>query len=1207
MKLPSIKYPSRSHVLVAGIVLSSVILQSCIMPKDSASDPKLKIDTVVNKATWRSLIDTDNLTDWQKIGGNASYRLENDTIIGTSIATNKSTYFTTGEIFTDFILEVDIQAQTPLNSGVQFRSGKIMGKKGETVAGYQIELDTAKRAWSGGIYDQGRRGWLYPLSRNQACRESFKQEDWNKYRVEAFGSEIRTFVNGVPCSYIIDDMSPKGFIALQIHSAGTDKKDKTVKWRAPKVLTENVQAHLTDVSKLEAFNYLNNQISASQKSMGWQQLWDGKSLDSLAHTGNWKVQNDILTATANASTNTLSLPVKSHYFELELDVKSSNKADSGIHYLVNKNGKGYEFQLSSQTSVKQILNNTQAMGAVYGITAATNLTEPKGWRTLRINRDWNRVRLVVKGKYVEHWINNIKMVEQQFSLPMPTAVMPIKIENTSGTVAIKNIMIRHLAAPEPVKAFTKVNPGDKEGHVMKKVVPEALIPESPILDLKDALDSFHVHPDFAIDVIADSPLVYDPVYAIYDAAGRVWVLEMTTYMQDTLATGEMEHDSQIVMLTDTDQDGSMDTRQVILANLVLPRALAFVEKGILWADHQSLHFTELAEENGKVKVVKTEMVDKDYAKGGNVEHKPNGMLYSLDNWYYNAKSSKRYRPYPLDVTLPKGSKEIYRNAHWKMALAGTEFRGQWGISQDDYGRHYFVANSSPLKTTSFLPNVAFRNPKQTFPSEMLGQYIGDSDVYPVRVTPGLNRGYGKGMYTEDFKLKRNTAAGGPVIYRGNQYPPKYSNISIVTEPAGNLLRANKIIEEDGKVTGQNLFEQQEILASTDERFRPVNTNNTPDGTIMVVDFYHGILQHRTYLTSYLSEQIKSRDLERNKHIGRLYRLKHKATAMPKVDYLHNLSATQLVPFLAHKNGWHRDMAQQLLVMKQDKSVVDELTHIATSSNNHLAQIKALWVLEGLAELSLPTLKLASQSQHDKVKRSVYRLAELLPASTDLNAWLNEQSQNTTAEAAQALVLAAGTHNAWPAVANIIQQHGNSPFVIASLAFKENAFLAAQQANIPTPVADELLAVSKVVKKPKQQLSGAIAQSFIKGRNLYNGEAGCFGCHGADGEGNPMIPPLNKSEWVTGNPQKLSAILLHGFSGEIKVRDKVYNSGMVMPGLGNNPHFKDQNIADISTYIRNAWDNKASPVTQDMVQSVRHHTQSQKIPYTTESIKHIKGH
>lgn len=446
----------------------------------------------------------------------------------------------------------------------------------------------------------------------------------------------------------------------------------------------------------------------------------------------------------------------------------------------------------------------------------------------------------------------------------------------------------------------------KSHKKINQVVPKALIPEAPILNIEQAMKSFQLPNDFELEVIAAEPLVFDPVIALYDAKGRLWVVEMTTYMPDIESHGEMEHESQIVVLTDTNNDGKMDKRQVILEKLLLPRTLAFVDQGFLWADHTTLYFTETNEENGKIKVIKTEVIDKKYATGGSVEHKPNGMLFSLDNWYYNAYMPKRYRAYPLNMEGPKSSEEVYRNKYWKMVKQDSEFRGQWGITQDDYGRHYFNGNSSPIRTTSFLPNVANRNAKHQFPVDLLEQDVGTPDVYPIRVTPGLYAGDQKGTYN-DYKQARHTSACGTLIYRGNQFPKKFYGIGLVSEPTGNLIKATLITDVDGVVSGKNLFNKQSILASTDERFRPVNAVNSPDGTITVVDFYHGIIQHGKFMTPYLYDQIKQRELERHKHIGRIYRIKSKQKSVNNIRDLSTLSNQKLVAMLGHDNGWHRDI------------------------------------------------------------------------------------------------------------------------------------------------------------------------------------------------------------------------------------------------------------------------------------------------------------
>ncbi|WAJ71280.1 PVC-type heme-binding CxxCH protein [Catenovulum adriaticum] len=750
-------------------------------------------------------------------------------------------------------------------------------------------------------------------------------------------------------------------------------------------------------------------------------------------------------------------------------------------------------------------------------------------------------------------------------------------------------------------------PGDRKGHVMDEVVPRDVIPKAPILNLEEALASFEIHPDFELETIAHDPLIFDPLVIQYDAAGRIWALEMTTYMPNTQADGEMKHESQIIVLTDTDKDGKMDDRQVIIGNILLPRALAFIQGGILWADHTKLYFSKVTEQNGKFKLEKTEVVDPTYAKGGNIEHKTNSLLFNLDNWYYNAKSAKRYRPYPLDAELPKDAKEIYRNEHWKMALASTEYRGQWGLTKDDYGRLYFNDNWTPIKTTSFLPNVANRNPKHKFPPEILQQALGTNTIYPIRVTPGINRGYQEGNYREGYKLKYHTAACGPVIYRGNQFPEKYYGIGLVQEPAANLIKATKITEQNGVVSGQDLFNEQEILASTDERFRPVNAYNSPDGTITIVDFYHGILQHRTFLTSYLAEQIKMRDLERSKHIGRLYRLKYKNAPLPKVDYLNDLSATELVPFLTHNNGWHRDMAQQLLVMKQDKSAIAELKKLSLNTTNPLAQIKALWTLEGLGIVDFELIKQVSTSANSKVKRSLYRLVELLPTNGQIKTWVQTQVATVNSETAPILSLAAGTHQVWPALSSLINQFGINDFTFAALASHENDYLQNQAEHISAQAKAKITAVANYVKANDNKLALTTAQreSVNRGKALYNGEAACFGCHGANGEGNTMIPPLNNSEWVVGSEKRLAAILLHGFSGPIEVNGKTFTSPMTMPGLAQNPAMTDEHLADISSYIRHAWDNNAKPVKAKTFKKLRAATQTQSKPYTVETIKNIK--
>ena len=302
-------------------------------------------------------------------------------------------------------------------------------------------------------------------------------------------------------------------------------------------------------------------------------------------------------------------------------------------------------------------------------------------------------------------------------------------------------------------------------------------------------------------------------------------------------------------------------------------------------------------------------------------------MYGLDNWYYNTKSNKRYKAIPLDAEIPNNSKEIYRNKYWKMVKGITERRGQWGLSMDDYGRLYHNGNSSPASGEFLRPGSLLKNPG--FSPKMKANKIGSNRVYPIRINPGVNRGYLSRSLVNDgpdkHKLKSFTAASGNVVYRGDNFPEKFYGMSITPEPAGNLISARKIIEKESKLSGKEIYHRTELVASTDERFRPVNLYTAPDGTLYIVDMYHGIIQHRVYVTEYLEKQILSRELDKhNNTMGRIYRLRWKGKEAGIQPQLQHLAPTQLVPFLAHDNGWWRDTARRLIVESADKTVTNTI-------------------------------------------------------------------------------------------------------------------------------------------------------------------------------------------------------------------------------------------------------------------------------------------
>ncbi len=182
-------------------------------------------------AAWVDLFNGKNLDGWIQRGGEAKYTVEDGVIVGTTVPKTPNSFLCTDKNYANFILEVEYKVDPTLNCGVQIRSNSLPEYKKGQVHGYQVEIDPSDRGWSGGIYDEGRRGWLDDHSGNIAARYAFKQNDWNHYRIEAIGDRIRTFINGVPAADLKDDLTATGFIALQVHGIGNREETLKVHYR----------------------------------------------------------------------------------------------------------------------------------------------------------------------------------------------------------------------------------------------------------------------------------------------------------------------------------------------------------------------------------------------------------------------------------------------------------------------------------------------------------------------------------------------------------------------------------------------------------------------------------------------------------------------------------------------------------------------------------------------------------------------------------------------------------------------------------------------------------------------------------------------------------------------------------------------------------------------------------------------------------------
>ena len=438
-----------------------------------------------SNSEWKNLFDGSSLDGWQQLGSSAQYHAENGVIVGTAKTGYDNSFLTTHKKYGDFILEFDVKVDPGLNSGVQFRSQN--RDDDERVYGYQLEIDSSSRRWSGGIYDEGRKGWLYNLSRNSRARSAFSLSTWNRMRIEVIGTSIRSWVNGIPAADLIDDSTLDGFIGLQVQSIGDDvnKEGLQVRWTNIRIKTDDLNRFKTpENNDIEQFSSLKNELTPREikeglaASLGWS---DYCRLEERKESGfplkGWEIHDNILSvesADGYESSNGGDIITIQTFsdFELELDFKITKGANSGIKYFVdtemNKgegSSIGLEFQIlddKNHIDAKKGVLGNRKVASLYDLITAVNQSEPQS-SLKRVNPpgQWNRARIVVRGDYIEHWLNNILVVKYYRGTQMFRALVgyskyakwpnfgewekgPILLQDHGDLVSFRSIKIRDL-------------------------------------------------------------------------------------------------------------------------------------------------------------------------------------------------------------------------------------------------------------------------------------------------------------------------------------------------------------------------------------------------------------------------------------------------------------------------------------------------------------------------------------------------------------------------------------------------------------------------------------------------------------------------------------------------------------------------------------------------------------------------------------------
>ncbi|HEY8934316.1 MAG TPA: DUF1080 domain-containing protein [Cyclobacteriaceae bacterium] len=380
-----------------------------------------------NDKGWRSLFNGKDLKGWKQINGTAKYEVQNGMIVGTTTVGSPNSFLAAEELFGDFILELDFKIDDNTNSGIQFRSESKPDYLDGKVFGYQLDIDPSSRKWCGGIYDESRRQWLYPLEYNTPAKAAFKNNEWNSCRIEAIGTSLRTWLNGIPCSNVVDNMTLKGLLALQVHAIGKpDEAEKHVWFKNIRIKTENLQP--SPVDNIFVLNLLPNSLTAQEQNNGVKLLWDGKTTDGWRGAykdkfpeHGWEIVDGelrVIKSTGAESQNGGDIVTLREYktFDLQFEFKLSDGANSGVKYFVtekeNNQGSaiGLEYQIlddEKHPDAKLGAVGNRTLASLYDLIPADR--NPRGVKKIG---EWNQGRVIVyPDNHVEHWLNGYKVIE----------------------------------------------------------------------------------------------------------------------------------------------------------------------------------------------------------------------------------------------------------------------------------------------------------------------------------------------------------------------------------------------------------------------------------------------------------------------------------------------------------------------------------------------------------------------------------------------------------------------------------------------------------------------------------------------------------------------------------------------------------------------------------------------------------------------------
>ena len=556
-------------------------------------------------------------------------------------------------------------------------------------------------------------------------------------------------------------------------------------------------------------------------------------------------------------------------------------------------------------------------------------------------------------------------------------------------------------------------------------------------------------------------------------------------------------------------------------------------------------------------------------KGGNLEHQQSGLIWTMDNWLYQTYNPFRLRwngaKEPLKEAIPNGG-------------------GQWGLAQDDQGKIWWSNAGGEKGLWHFQTPILYGayDIKNQFPEDF------------VQVWPKLglaDHQGGAGRTRLDKTLNHFTASCGQEVVRGDRLPADLRGDVLISEPVGRLIRRAKVTLDDGITRIANPHDHSEFIRSTDPNFRIVNMVNGPDGCLYLVDMYRGIIQEGNWVKegSYLRKVVQQYDLDKVFAHGRVWRLVHDDFKPGPQPRMLEETPAQLVAHLSHPNGWWRDTAQKLLVLKGDKSVVPALTELALNSQNALARAHALWTLEGLGALDAKLVRAFLTDANPQLRQHGLRAGESLVRAGDksliddfMKLGADKDSSVVLQSIMTAKLLGSNDVKAWADSSRFMQK------------------------TLLTSTSKGVKELGAIILTGNEQAggrdySGDENKLLVKGQEIYREL--CFACHGYDGKGMAIdgpkpgmtiAPPLGGSKTVRGHRDGVVRAILNGMSGPIG--GKTYDAQMVPMAMNN-----DEWIASVASYVRNSFGNKGAVITAKDVARIREEVKGITAPWTNETL------